>query len=700
MSNWISSKLKKAESFLQQIDQQAAESLGHNELPRSEEHNNKIPTKIESVVPLKDQLKKKSEPERHDSHNLRKERKKDVGVAATPSKLVTKPTPPPKVVPPSTLTDSDWTELLSTPKQAQGNSNGMSVVRGSKKDVKKILEVKKSAPPVRRTVSNKFKPKGSENSVDAGVVSSKVSDGDESGSSDSLHRKSGSGSGSGSSKDERYVVERDNVVAGTRDGVPHAADESLTTEKVSSMLEKFDGAKENQMNGDNDGLRLKKSNAAVESSVRQDSQGESSSESEGQTGSDSDSSSSSESENERKRREERERRREQIRAEKAAAKAVEAIKERENVVARLEGEKQSLEKILEERAKQQAQEASELQTSMMETMDAVDLEKQKHNNTRMEALTRLAKLETANADLARSLAATQWNLEVEDFSFIKTLLVPTLSCTHLMNANLMRRLFIFSYGTPKANRVAELRQQLELKEGGHEDLKRRMSNIHQSGTGPCPNQEASKGAEFERDILEAEYSFTCDKIVQLREKAKKLEESIEVTRNEMENPTAVEAELKRRLSQLTDHLIQKQAQVESLSSEKATLHLRIETTSRLLEESKSTLQFSEMAGSSSKDDLEAGTWGTSNSLRVRPMIAEKIRSGGQHFESLLVQLDIIFSAGAAFLRRNSSAKVYALVYIVCLHFWVAYILMSNSDVGTIRSGAVISLETINKTTGS
>ncbi|XP_026380819.1 golgin candidate 2-like isoform X1 [Papaver somniferum] len=662
MSNWISSKLKKAESFLQQIDQQAAESLGHNELSRSEEHNNKIPTKIESAVPLKDQLKKKSEPERHDSHNLRKERKRDVVVAATPSKLVTKPMPLPKVVPPSTLTDSDWTELLSTPKQAQGNSNGMSVVRGSKKDVKKILEVKKSVPPVRRTVSNKFKPMGSENSVDARVDSSKVCDGDESGSSDSLHRKSGSGSGS--SKDERYVVERDNVVAGTRDGVPHAADESLTTEKVSSMLEKFDGAKENQMNGDNDGLRLKKSNAAVESAVRQDSQGESSSESEGQTGSDSDSSSSSESENERKRREERERRREQIRAEKAAAKAVEAIKERENVVARLEGEKQSLEKILEERAKQQAQEASQLQTSMMETMDAVDLEKQKHNNTRMEALTRLAKLETANADLARSLAAKQWNLEVE------------------------------------ANRVAELRQQLELKEGGREDLKRRMSNINQSGTGSCPNQEASKGAEFERDILEAEYSFTCDKIVQLREKANKLEECIEVTRNEMENPTAVEAELKRRLSQLTDHLIQKQAQVESLSSEKATLHLRIETTSRLLEESKSTLQFSEMTGSSSKDDLEAGTWGTSNSSRVRPMIAERIRSGGQHFESLLVQLDIIFSAGAAFLRRNSSAKVYALVYIVCLHFWVAYILMSNSDVGTIRSGAVISLETINKTTGS
>lgn len=37
--------------------------------------------------------------------------------------------------------------------------------------------------------------------------------------------------------------------------------------------------------------------------------------------------------------------------------------------------------------------ASELQTTMMETMEAVDLEKQKHNSTRMEALSRLTKLE-------------------------------------------------------------------------------------------------------------------------------------------------------------------------------------------------------------------------------------------------------------------------------------------------------------------
>jgi len=37
--------------------------------------------------------------------------------------------------------------------------------------------------------------------------------------------------------------------------------------------------------------------------------------------------------------------------------------------------------------------ASELQTTMMEMMEAAELEKQKHNHTRMEVLGRLAKLE-------------------------------------------------------------------------------------------------------------------------------------------------------------------------------------------------------------------------------------------------------------------------------------------------------------------
>lgn len=66
------------------------------------------------------------------------------------------------------------------------------------------------------------------------------------------------------------------------------------------------------------------------------------------------------SEEERQKREERRKRREQMIAEKAAAAAVKAIKDREDAVARLEGEKESLVKILEEREKQQAQEVNVL----------------------------------------------------------------------------------------------------------------------------------------------------------------------------------------------------------------------------------------------------------------------------------------------------------------------------------------------------
>ncbi|KAG2380264.1 Golgin candidate 2 [Vigna angularis] len=41
--------------------------------------------------------------------------------------------------------------------------------------------------------------------------------------------------------------------------------------------------------------------------------------------------------------------------------------------------------------------ASQLQSTAMETMEAVELEKQKHNNTKMEFLARLTKLEHSEA---------------------------------------------------------------------------------------------------------------------------------------------------------------------------------------------------------------------------------------------------------------------------------------------------------------
>lgn len=704
MANWISSKLKAAESILQQIDQQAAESLGKSEKSPVDGLNLDSPTKTGGAVSLKDQLTKKTQENNDSNGKLRSDpilnivtsNNKKNESSNLSKEVVGTPISSPK--PRTTLTDSDWTELLSTPSQpavsaaTPGRSNVAAAVRGLRKNGRRqgsvasaslVSEVKRN----QKSSNSVSKSVGKPGNVEGNKVNGKAlaSNGDESGFSDSsstsssvkLQRDGKYSKGPELGNEEVGVSpitktkdkgnDKKGGAFGSENLALKASLQSVNDGSIPEMVSvsrKVDVASETKMKMANGSDRLGSavtgkrefSNVASRSSTSDDLK-RGSSMSGGSSDLDSDSGSSSDSEIERE-REERRRRREKILAEKAAAKALEAIKERENMVARLEGEKQSLEKILEEETKQQAQEASKLQITMMETMEAVELEKQKHNNTRMEVLARLAKLETANADLARSLATVQWNLELE------------------------------------ANRVAELRQQIELKEVNHEELRRRISNIHQSGTS-MKKLTALKGVELEREILEAEYSLVTDKIEKLQEKAKKLEESIEMTRKGMEEPTEVEIELKRRLDQMTDHLIQKQAQVEALSSEKATILFRIEAVSKMLDENRS---MAELSGTSSWD-LESGAWELSDS-KLKPLIEEKIRSSRKHLYSLLQQFDSVFLAGAVFLRRNPTAKLWSLVYLVCLHFWVIYILMSHSQPSNeSKSGAVFSLDNMNNTSG-
>ncbi|TYH41405.1 hypothetical protein ES332_D12G314800v1 [Gossypium tomentosum] len=702
MENWISSKLKVAETLLQQIDQQAAESLKKNEKPLSDEIKIDTPTKTGGVVSLKDQLKKKPQ-ENYDyqgklfsdqnakvSSNDDSNSNKAVNVPNLDKEVSSSKA---SVKPKTSLTDSDWTELLSTPSHGTGSlgntrGNVVSGIRGLGKDARRKGKLGSNSLSLERKKNEKSDVSASKSVRRSDIVSGnklngKPNEGEESSSSGRASNNSIDIQNDGKTleglKLNREVTDSISMVK-LKDDMDEengwqldSGDLLSDAEGLSRSVSKNHLPPNMPELGNTDGVpdvkigmpdahdqlvttvsEKSKSTGSSRSLVSNDVKRTSQPTSNGSSDSDSDSDSSSGSESELE-REERRRRKQRILAERAAAKAIEAIKERENMVAKLEGEKQSLEKILEERAKQQAKEASELQTTMMEMMEAVELEKQKHNNTRMDALQRLAKLETRNADLARSLATAQKKLEVE------------------------------------INQIADLRQQIELKETAHEELKRRISSSYQSGT--YPNQlAASKGIEFECEILEAEYSLVIDKIGRLQGKAKQLEASIELTRKEMEDPTEVEVELNRRLGQLTDRLIQKQAQVESLSSEKATLTFRIEAVLRMLDEN-SSVNTSDAASS----DLESGTWDLSDS-KLKPLFKDKIRSGKKQLGYIVKQLDAIFVAGAIFLRRNAAAKLWSLVYLVCLHFWVLYILMTHSqpsDEG--RSGAVMSLENINNT---
>ncbi|KAH0452093.1 hypothetical protein IEQ34_019392 [Dendrobium chrysotoxum] len=593
MAGWISSKLKVAENLLQQIDQQAADSLGKADKPRrspsaadlasvTAKHNQPQPGAEYSTSATKFPLLKKSTPD------LAK-----VSVLQSPSSFSAsaKPTPDPTVI--------DWTELLSSPSPnvpatAPRAADGSSVQRPSLLSVVKKPAISKNGKCSSRRAAT---PSSSSSSSPVFPSSKEHRDGENQLRQGELQKSLLSG------------------------GEPLLISEAGRLEIVTD----WNRSKE-------EGAKVKADSQFINVSTKR------SSESGRDSDSDTESSSGSDSEEETRRAEERRKRREHILAEKAARAATDAIKEKEDIVARLEGEKESLEKILEERERQQAKEASELQTSMIETMEAVELEKQKHNSTRMEALARLAELEAQNAVLAKSLAAEQWNLEVA------------------------------------LNRVAELKQQIGFKELTQEELKRRISTIKKQASSPSIMEPLRKD-RVEREILDAEYSFTCDKIARLKDKARWLEESIGKTKREILQPTEVELELKKRLSQLTDHLIQKQTQVESLSSEKSTLVFRMEKLSRMLDENGLPLEDGEFESL----DIETGRWQHSG-YATKAALRERIRSGRQQLGLVIRQLDAIFSAGAIFVRRNTMAQLFSFFYLICLHLWVLYILMSHSHV--------------------
>uniref|UniRef100_A0A803NAD6 Golgin candidate 2 n=1 Tax=Chenopodium quinoa TaxID=63459 RepID=A0A803NAD6_CHEQI len=608
MAGWISSKLKVAENLLQQIDQQAAESLRKEESKQSDGLDAIISQKSSGIVPLRDQLKKKTSD---DNENLEKlyndsnhgEIKSSSDEINKVSKLnlkkdvVKKPNS-------SSLNDSDWTELLNAPKQPVVTKANHS--SGARKDGGKAgimgLKGKGNGKVVKKTVRKEGDGNGEKGS---GVL------GGGGGLSLGSNRKIVEGSEPSLRliKVEGYD-EVDSPIIGN-------------SENVSVLIS--DEGKRAVCDDEKVGRTTLEMNCSDEGIAKTE-------------------------------REKRMQRRRQILAAKAAAKALEAIKEQENIVARLEGEKQSLKKILKEQANQAAQEASELQAMTMEMMEATEVEKQKHSHTRMEVLAQLAKLETENANLAKSLGSTQWNLEIE------------------------------------VNRLGGLRHQIEVKEVALEGIQPVMSSM------PLPRLAASKGFELQKEMLEAECAFATDKNARLQEKVMKLEANVDMTLKEMENSTEVEVELRRRLRQMTDHLIQKQAQVESLSSNKATLLFRTEAVSRLLDENKSLISGSDISGNL-REDLEAGTWDSTGS-KLRPMLENKIQSGRQHLGSLLRQLDAIFSAGAVFLARNPAAKLWSLVYLISLHLWVLYIFFSHSQsTEDSTSSSVVSLENINGSIG-
>lgn len=341
------------------------------------------------VVPLKDQLKKKNKDVAETSDLIGKiqsdrnsnetsngsNRGSGEDVGALVVNVVKPSVSPPK----SGLTDSDWTELLSVPSQATSasRSNGVSGIRGVRKDGRRKgvsgsnlsgLEVKRNQKG--QNTGLRASPKSGVPLVNK-VNGGKISDGEESKVADTVQRNSRVKSGSEDNYAEGRELdgkERSPSLVGMEKNEANEERNSVSetlADKDSLVGRVGDGVSNLKIGKGDDHRRVRSSFGGIDkptvgprshSSMKKGSSTFTpSSLSDGGSASETDSTSTSDSEIERE-KEERRRRKAQILAEKAAAKALEAIKERENMVARLEGEKQSLEKILEERANQQAQE--------------------------------------------------------------------------------------------------------------------------------------------------------------------------------------------------------------------------------------------------------------------------------------------------------------------------------------------------------
>lgn len=370
---------------LVQIDQQAAESLGKGERPQSpllldEGEGDEALRKKAEPVPVKLQLPKKP-PERGRSQDAGN-RPARVFSSADVSRTSSPSTPP--LASPGLATtseapmDGDWTKLLSSPNSVSAGGSTSSVSFPSPRSARKhgFPNRRSSGRPGRHaepvvagenvqrahtardgTAADPSVGRDARQSIDpseaAGVAPDPLSD-----------RRSLDSPGDVQAAVPKTSID-EKLIEKAQIGTPAAAVSGKASDVDSSASKEDDGITVQLVTDLKGQAGAGRSETGSVEDVQEsavtlpgsaDMLSRITPQSSGSSESDSDSASSSDSEYESERKMERRKRKERILAEKAAAMAAEAIKERENLVARLEGEKESLEKVVEERQKQQAQE--------------------------------------------------------------------------------------------------------------------------------------------------------------------------------------------------------------------------------------------------------------------------------------------------------------------------------------------------------
>ncbi|CAI7901845.1 unnamed protein product [Closterium sp. NIES-53] len=410
-----------------------------------------------------------------------------------------------------------------------------------------------------------------------------------------------------------------------------------------------------------------------------------------------------------------------------------AVVERSQLVGVLEGERREAEARMREAAEQHRTKAEELRARVRRGFEAVTAESLSHAATRKERAAREAHYETEAASGMAALAAAQRALEEK-----VELLASDWSTVHRLTEEIeqleqrVQRAEAEGEGAGAAEEGAEVGRGAKGRE--EEGAAANVGGEAAAGEGAAGRHGAAEGAEgaglggdagggsdgggtTSVGLLEGTLRQRRKEVALLRQQLEDAESAAAQQQTESE----VESNLLSRLQQLTERLILKQQQVESLQIEKSTLSLRIETESAALQKDKHRLSTflrsgrnpasaavtarflastpgplaADLAAAASAAEARALEEGGEEGIEGDPgfsreailnrsrklTLAQRDFGLGPTGNAIVVGVvdmvlgfDSLFlgSAGGV-LRTNVVARTSLWVYLVVLHLWVAFV---------------------------
>uniref|UniRef100_A0A224YU51 Muscle myosin heavy chain n=1 Tax=Rhipicephalus zambeziensis TaxID=60191 RepID=A0A224YU51_9ACAR len=242
-------------------------------------------------------------------------------------------------------------------------------------------------------------------------------------------------------------------------------------------------------------------------------------------------------------------------------------------------------------------------------------------------------------------------------------------CEHLRNELRKTQAHADALSAELHEQESSLRRELEsLQEQQRDLLKDLKQERHQRQEVELEARQATEEITFLKDELRRNKEALQQRLSERESELEKLRKQI-MTKS---MSSTSEEELEARLHALTENLIQKQTLVEALSTEKNSLVLQLERLERQLKESQAhtSKPHTAIAGFGQPDEYpRARLPGMFVESPFDGTVTRKVKRAYGVIDSFSIRAGI-------FLRRYPLARIFILIYMGLMHFWVMIVLLT------------------------